>query len=205
MSKILFIIGHPDLANDSVVTKEVVNILKSEFPQSTFSVLSELYKNFQIDVKAEQDKAKDADLIVFVYPIFWYGFPSLLERWVEVVFVHGFGHGSKGKVKGKKLIAAFTTGAAESFYTHEGAFKYTVEEFFEPKLKNLCGLCEINYCGYVFTGGVSYFLRTDPAKKEELLKAAKNHANKIIEKIKSTQKIIIIEQINNYYGIIKLI
>ena len=118
MSKILFIIGHPDLANDSVVTKEVVNILKSEFPQSTFSVLSELYKNFQIDVKAEQDKAKDADLIVFVYPIFWYGFPSLLERWVEVVFVHGFGHGSKGKVKGKKLIAAFTTGAAESFYTH---------------------------------------------------------------------------------------
>ena len=205
MSKILFIIGHPDLANDSVVTKEVVNILKSEFPQSTFSVLSELYKNFQIDVKTEQDKAKDADLIVFVYPIFWYGFPSLLERWVEVVFVHGFGHGSKGKVKGKKLIAAFTTGAAESFYTHEGAFKYTVEEFFEPKLKNLCGLCEINYCGYVFTGGVSYFLRTDPAKKEELLKAAKNHANKIIEKIKSTQKIIIIEQINNYYGIIKLI
>ena len=188
MSKILFIIGHPDLANDSVVTKEVVNILKSEFPQSTFSVLSELYKNFQIDVKTEQDKAKDADLIVFVYPIFWYGFPSLLERWVEVVFVHGFGHGSKGKVKGKKLIAAFTTGAAESFYTHEGAFKYTVEEFFEPKLKNLCGLCEINYCGYVFTGGVSYFLRTDPAKKEELLKAAKNHANKIIEKIKSTQK-----------------
>ena len=165
-----------------------MNILKSEFPQSTFSVLSELYKNFQIDVKAEQDKAKDADLIVFVYPIFWYGFPSLLERWVEVVFVHGFGHGSKGKVKGKKLIAAFTTGAAESFYTHEGAFKYTVEEFFEPKLKNLCGLCEINYCGYVFTGGVSYFLRTDPAKKEELLKAAKNHANKIIEKIKSTQK-----------------
>ena len=188
MSKILFIIGHPDLVNDSVVTKEVVNILKSEFPQSTFSVLSELYKNFQIDVKAEQDKAKDADLIVFVYPIFWYGFPSLLERWVEVVFVHGFGHGSKGKVKGKKLIAAFTTGAAESFYTHEGAFKYTVEEFFEPKLKNLCGLCEINYCGYVFTGGVSYFLRTDPAKKEELLKAAKNHANKIIEKIKSTHK-----------------
>ena len=165
-----------------------MNILKSEFPQSTFSVLSELYKNFQIDVKAEQDKAKAADLIVFVYPIFWYGFPSLLERWVEVVFVHGFGHGSQGKIKGKKLIAAFITGAAESFYTHEGAFKYTVEEFFEPKLKNLCGLCEINYCGYVFTGGVSYFLRTDPSKKEELLKAAKNHANKIIEKIKSTQK-----------------
>ena len=188
MSKILFVVGHPDIENDSVVTKEVVKILKSEFPQSSFSVLSELYKNFQIDVKVEQDKAKSADLIVFVYPIFWYGFPSLLERWVEVIFVHGFGHGSKGQIKGKKLIAAFTTGAPESLYTHEGAFKYTPEEFFEPKLKNICGLCGLDYCGYVFTGGVSYFLRSDPSKKEDLLKAAKDHANKIIEKVKSTQK-----------------
>ena len=53
MSKILFVVGHTDLANDSVVTKEVVKILKSEYPQSTFSILCELYKDFQINVKAE--------------------------------------------------------------------------------------------------------------------------------------------------------
>ena len=188
MSKILFIVGHTDISNDSVVTKEVVSILKKEYPQSTFSILSELYPNFQIDVKAEQEKVKAAELIVFVYPIFWYGFPSLLERWVEVVFVHGFGHGSKGQIKNKKLLVAFTTGAPESLYTQEGAFKHTPEEFFEPKLKAMCGLCELNYCGYVFTGGVSYFLRSDPGKKEELLNAAKSHANKIIEKIKTTQQ-----------------
>ena len=187
MSKLLFVVGHTDLSNDSVVTKEVVNILKSEFPQSTFSILSEEYKNFQINVKVEQDKIRAADTIIFVYPIFWYDFPSLLERYVEQVFVHGFGHGSKGEVTGKKFLAAFTTGADESFYTHEGAFKYTADEFFEPKLKTMCGLCKLNYCGYVFTGGVSYFLRSDPSKKEDLLKAAKNHANKIIEKIKTTQ------------------
>ena len=45
----------------------------------------------------------------------------------------------------------------------------------------------MNYCGYVYTGGVSYMLRSDPGKKEELLNAARNHANKIIEKIKSIQ------------------
>ena len=55
-------------------------------------------------------------------------------------------------------------------------------------MKNICGLCGLDYCGYVFTGGVSYFLRSDPSKKEDLLKAAKDHANKIIEKVKSTQK-----------------
>ena len=49
MSKILFVVGHTDISNDSVVTKEVVKILQSEFPQSTFSILSELYKDFQID------------------------------------------------------------------------------------------------------------------------------------------------------------
>ena len=187
MSKNLFVIGHPDLANDSFITKEVVNILKKEYPQSAFSVLSEDYKNFQIDAKVEQDKVRAAETIIFVYPIFWYGFPSLLERWVEVVFVHGFGHGSKGEIGGKKLIAAFTTGAPEALYTHEGLFKYTPEEFFEPKLKNICGLCKLNYCGYVYTGGVSYMLRSNPGKKEELLNAARNHANKIIERIKSIQ------------------
>ena len=41
---------------------------------------------------------------------------------------------------------------------------------------------------FVFSGNVSYFLRSDPSKKEDLLKAAKEHANKIIEKIKSTQQ-----------------
>ena len=102
--------------------------------------------------------------------------------------MHGFGHGSKGQIKGKKLIAAFTTGAPEAAYTHSGAFKYTPEEFFEPKLKNICGLCGLSYCGYVFSGNVSYFLRSDPSKKEDLLKAAKEHANKIIEKIKFTQQ-----------------
>jgi len=58
MSKILFVVGHTDLFNDSVVTKEVVKILQSEFPQSTFSILSELYKDFKINVKVEQDKIK---------------------------------------------------------------------------------------------------------------------------------------------------
>ena len=187
MSKILFVVGHTDLSNDSVVTKEVVKILQSEFPQSTFSILSELYKDFQINVKVEQDKIRAADTIVFVYPIFWYGFPSLLDRYVEQVFVHGFGHGSKGEVTGKKFLAAFTTGAPESLYTHEGDFKYTANEFFEPKLKAMCGLCKLNYCGYIFSGGVSYFLRSDPNQKEHLLNAAKAHANKIIEKLKSNQ------------------
>ena len=54
-------------------------------------------------------------------------------------------------------------------------------------MKNICGLCKLNYCGYVYTGGVSYMLRSDPGKKEELLNAARNHANKIIERIKSIQ------------------
>ena len=47
------------------------------------------------------------------------------------------GWSSIWKVKGKKLIAAFTTGAAESFYTHEGAFKYTVEEWLTSKGKSI--------------------------------------------------------------------
>ena len=51
--------------------------------EAKFDILSELYKNYVIDVKAEQEKLVKADVIVLVYPFFWYGVPSLLQKWLE--------------------------------------------------------------------------------------------------------------------------
>ncbi|WP_462111181.1 NAD(P)H-dependent oxidoreductase [Campylobacter concisus] len=89
-------------------------------PEAKFDILSELYKNYVIDVKAEQEKLVKADVIVLVYPFFWYGVPSLLQKWLEDVLVHGFFHGNKGdKLRGKKLVLSFTSGAPEELYKKE--------------------------------------------------------------------------------------
>lgn len=37
--------------------------------------------------------------------------PGLLKLWLDKIFQHGFSHGSKGKLGGKKLLFSFTTGA----------------------------------------------------------------------------------------------
>ncbi|MEH8026365.1 NAD(P)H-dependent oxidoreductase [Gallibacterium anatis] len=62
---------------------------------------------------AEQNRLMQADTIVLQFPFYWYSYPALLKKWVDEVFVYSFAHGSTGdKVKGKKLVMSFTTGAA---------------------------------------------------------------------------------------------
>jgi len=104
MKNVLIVSGHTDL-NESVANKKILEELSRELPYAQIDYLSELYPDFKIDVSQEQQKLLDADVIVLQYPMFWYSMPSLLERWMEETFRHGFSHGSNGnKLKGKKLI-----------------------------------------------------------------------------------------------------
>ena len=104
MQNILVVSGHTDL-NNSVANKAILERLENKLPQAEFVYLDKLYSDFQIDVEAEQEKLLNADIIVLQFPIFWYAMPSLLSRWLEETFQHGFSHGSTGdKLKGKKLM-----------------------------------------------------------------------------------------------------
>ena len=42
------------------------------------------------DIAAEVDKVKWADLIVFNFPIYWYGMPAIMKGWIDRVLVSGF-------------------------------------------------------------------------------------------------------------------
>ena len=140
MANILIVSGHTNL-DDSVANKEILYRLKELLPDVEFDLLSELYPDYKIDVEKEQEKLQKADIIVLQYPIFWYSMPSLLERWMEEVFQHGFSHGTTGdKLKGKRLIISFTTGAPEEAYTKEGRMRYTIGEFLNP-IKATCKQC----------------------------------------------------------------
>ena len=120
MKNVLIVSGHTDL-NDSVANDLVLRKLKTQFLQAEYTVLSELYPDFNIDVEAEQQKLRRADIVVWQFPVFWYSMPSIMHRWVEDVFVHGFSHGSTGTaLKGKKLVASFTTGGPAETYLPNG-------------------------------------------------------------------------------------
>jgi len=112
MKNVLIVSGHTDLKNDSVANKTIINELKRLLPEAEYDILSDLYPDYRFNVKAEQEKLVKADIIVWQFPVFWYSMPSLLRKWIEDVVVHGFAYGSTGTaLKGKRLIASFTTGA----------------------------------------------------------------------------------------------
>ena len=186
MKNVLIVSGHRDSENDSVANKQIMEDLKDLLPDAEISVLDKLYPDFKIDVKSEQEKLEKSDIIVLQFPLFWYGMPSIMNKWMEDTFEHGWSHGSTGdKFQGKKLIASFTAGAPEEAYQKDGIMGYAIEEYLPP-INSMCGLCGMEFVDYVFTGGVSFELRTNPDEVDKIKEKAKYHATKvvsIIEKI----------------------
>lgn len=179
MSKnILIVAGHPDLKNDSLANKTILEEVKKALPEVELDILSDLYPDYQIDVAAEQDKLREADVIIFQYPLYWYMTPSLLNKWIERVFVHGFSHGSTGDaLKGKYLVASLTTGAGEAAYSAEAGT--TIDDLLAP-IRLTAKLTQLNYAGHIITHGVSYSLREDANKAQEMVVKSQGHAQKLV-------------------------
>lgn len=171
MNNILIVSGHTDL-NDSVANKKILDILAEKLPQSRQVHLAELYPDFTIDVAAEQEKLLWADVIVLQFPVFWFSAPSLLHRWLETVFLHGFSHGSTGdKLRGKKLVLSYTTGAPAEALDFDAFFLC---------LKTTAQFTGMEYVGSIATGGVSYQMRENPELLAQIHAKAAAHAERLI-------------------------
>ncbi|XP_040265515.1 NAD(P)H dehydrogenase [quinone] 1-like isoform X1 [Bufo bufo] len=77
------------------------------------------------DIVEEQKKVEKADLVIFQFPLYWFGLPAIMKGWVERVFCMGFAYSfqtmySEGPFKNKKAILSFTTGGSESMTTPKG-------------------------------------------------------------------------------------
>lgn len=184
MKNILIVSGHTNLDN-SLANKTILEELQKDLPQAEIIRLDSLYPTFEINVEAEQQRVLNADVIVLQFPFFWYGVPSIMSRWIEEVFAHGFSHGSTGdKVRGKKLVVSFTSGAPEEMYQTGGLQTYPIEDFLPP-LKQFANLCGMEWSGHIYTGGVSHTSREDSEKVEQMRQKALEHAGRLVEKINS--------------------
>lgn len=74
-------------------------------------------------LKAEMDKLVWCDLLIFNFPLWWFGLPAILKGWVDRVFamglVYGDGRGvyENGTFKEKTAFVTMTTGGPEIAYT----------------------------------------------------------------------------------------
>jgi len=85
------------------------------------------------DVYAEQQKVLWCDLIIFQYPMWWFGMPAILKGWVERVYAYGFAYGrgehsdrhwgdryGQGLMAGKRAMLVVTTGGWATHYEPRG-------------------------------------------------------------------------------------
>lgn len=186
MKKILIVSGHPDL-KDSFANKTILEETRTLLPEAEFVYLDKLYPDFRIDVQAKQERLLRADIIVLQYPLFWYSAPSLLHRWMEQTFTHGFSHGRTGdKLKGKQLVLSFTSGALEEMYRYDEPQHYHIDDFLPP-YKQMANLCGMEWCGYVYSGGLSYASRHDATELVRMKEKAVRHTHLLVEKLKGLE------------------
>lgn len=176
---ILLISGHTDIRN-SVANKTIIENLKKEFENLEVSSLCELYPDYKIDVKAEQEKLKKADIIIVQFPFFWYNAPSILRKYFEDVLTHGFAFGKNGKsLKNKKFIVSFTIGGQEKSYKHGASQNFEIKEFM-PSFQQLANMCNMKWSGFVYSTGYLF-----NAEEKQKVKIAKQHSKDLIKKVKA--------------------
>lgn len=80
---------------------------------------------FAPDIEAELRKMESCDLMIWQFPLWWFGLPGILKGWADRVFAMGRTYGGErfyenGVFKGKRALLSVTTGGPEAAYQKGG-------------------------------------------------------------------------------------
>ncbi|BCX80179.1 NAD(P)H-dependent oxidoreductase [Campylobacter sp. 19-13652] len=181
MKNVLIISGHPDLSKSVANAAILAELAKLSGVQ--IRNLGELYKDYKIDVPAEQEALLWADIIVWQFPFYWYSLPAIMKKWLDEVFTHGFAHGSAARLGGKELVVSFSTGAPEAVYKKDGFLGHDMNEYL-VQFESTAKLCNLNLRFIKILNGVSYVGRDEAAAKSQA-QMAKAYAAELIALIES--------------------
>ncbi|MBL8453740.1 MAG: NAD(P)H-dependent oxidoreductase [Zoogloea sp.] len=128
------------------------------------------------DIAAEIDKVKWADLIIFNFPIYWYGMPAIMKGWVDRVFVSGFCYGGrriydKGGLKGKSAMLAISLGGQAHMFGPE-AIHGELEVMLQPILRGMLGYVGLTVLPPYVAWHVPY---VSPETRAEILQGYRQH------------------------------
>jgi putative NADPH-quinone reductase len=128
----------------------------SDLPGVLVRDLYELYPDFDVDGAAERALLEQARLAVFLHPIRWYGMPSLMKEWMDVVLIPGWAYGrhdfhggqsdegasDEGVLRGKGYWLVTSTGSAPDAYRPGGLHGRPFADFLPPfqQAAALCGM-----------------------------------------------------------------
>lgn len=131
MSRIVVVAAHPQLEH-SRATRTMMRAAGA-LPGVDVRDLYALYPDYFVDAAAERAALADAQLVVWLHPIHWYGMTPLLKLWVDEVFSFGWAYGPGGHaLRGKDLWLAVSTGGPEHSYRSDSYNRYFFDAFLPP-------------------------------------------------------------------------
>lgn len=91
---------------------------------------------FAPDLGTELEKLEWCDLMIWQFPLWWFGLPAVFKGWVDRVFVMGriYGGGrfyDTGTCKGKRALLSLTTGGPPTAY-EMGGFNGDIHAILRP-------------------------------------------------------------------------
>lgn len=101
---------------------------------------------FAADIRREQDRVRRADMMVFLFPLWWGGMPAMLKGWFDRVLAYGFAYvdGARfdtGLLIGRAAMMCVSTGGTAERFSAGGVYG-TIEQVLWPAMR-----CQLDYLG----------------------------------------------------------
>ena len=133
--KTLIVLAHPEYEDSN--TQQFLIASTKNLEDVSIRYLDEE----KIDKRKEKELLKEADRIIFQFPMYWYSAPFLLKRWLDEVFDDSL---IANGLKNKELGLVVTMGLSQEDFAAGRSEKFTLSEIFRP-FEALANKCQMTY------------------------------------------------------------
>ncbi len=187
MKKIVIINGNPKqsslsksiaesyLKGASTISKvELLNLFELNFDLNQVGNLKQLENQLEPGLVKAQELIKEADHIVWIFPIWWGGMPAILKGFIDRTFLSGFGFQyRKDSMLWDKLLSGKTARIIITMDAPSWYYKFVLKNHSVRQLKkSILEFCGIKVKGVTYLGKVRFRKETEITKfldKIELL------------------------------------
>lgn len=156
----LVLVAHPHLADSTTQ-----QFFKASLP-STGVTYRALDVQETYDVAREQAALRQADRIIFQFPLYWYAAPASLAQWEAAVLTRTFVYGDhRYPLADKELGVVVTTGMPAQAFRRGGTENVTIDALMAP----LAALAHRAHMTWLPTLAVHQFNYLDEAQKLQLV------------------------------------
>ncbi|OLP59759.1 NAD(P)H dehydrogenase [Xaviernesmea oryzae] len=146
----LIVIAHPEAGSYThAVAEQVIGGLKDS-PHNTYEIADLTAEDFDprytaadyrafrdgtappADIVAEQARIDRADLLILIFPVYWWSLPAILKGWIDRVFTNGWAYIDAGgedttRLLGRLAVQTIAIGGATQRTYHKRGYAQAIQ------------------------------------------------------------------------------